>query len=170
MWRVHGFATGGIGMRMRKKTLVGAAVAAAAALAVLNVGAAQAAAGKDAGAAAAKVDQSLAPDRAAGVKVASSAAATSALAAIQARIAGYVAAHGSRYTFGSYLDAKTGKVVLDTDAPANVVSSLTTLAGAATAQRQVASPPQLRRATATDTFSRRGDIPPDYGGRRPTPA
>ena len=151
-------------MSVGKKTLVGAVVAATAALAALGVGPAQAAPGKDAGAAAAKVGQRLAPDQAAGVKVVSSAAATSALAAIQARIAGYVAAHGTRYTFGSYLDAKTGKIVLDTDAPGSVVSSLTTLTAAATAQRQAASQVELHRTTATDTFSRRDDIPPYYGG------
>ncbi len=100
-------------MLTRKRTLVGAVIAATAALTVLTVGPAQGAPGKDVGAAAAKVDQSLAQDRAAGAKVASSPAAASALATIQTRIARYVAAHGTTYTFGSYVDSATGKIVLD---------------------------------------------------------
>ena len=29
----------------------------------------------------------------------------------------YVAKHGKKYTFGTYADATTGKIVIDTDAP-----------------------------------------------------
>lgn len=152
-------------MPKRKKMFVGAAIAATAALTVLSVGPAQGATGKEpVRTAAAKVDQSLAPDRAAGAKVVSSPATTAALATIQTRIARYVATHGTRYTFGSYVDPATGKIVLDTDAPASLVSSLTNLSGAAPAQRQAASQVQLRRKTTTDTFNRRDDIPPFYGG------
>jgi hypothetical protein len=151
-------------MSKTKRTLVGAVVAATAALTVLSVSPAQAAPGKaDARAAAAKVDQSLAPDRAASAKVVSP-AATSALSTIQTRIARYVAAHGTAYTFGSYVDSATGRIVLDTDAPASVVSSLTDMSGAATAERQAASQVQLRRKAVTDTFNRRDDIPPFWGG------
>jgi hypothetical protein len=116
-----------------------------------------------AGPAAAK-DDSLAPDRTAGAKVVSSPAATSALATIQTRIATYVATHGTRYTFGSYVNPTTGKIVLDTDAPASLVASLTNLSGAATAQRQAAGQVQVRRTSTTNTFSRRDDVWPFWGG------
>jgi hypothetical protein len=152
-------------MPKTKRTLIGAVVAATAAVTVLSVGPAQAGTSKEnVRAAAAKADQSLAPDRAAAATVAASPGATSALATIQTRIARYVAAHGAKYTFGSYLDAATGKIVLHTDAPANLVSSLTDLSGAATAQRQAASQAQLRRTTTTDAFNRRDDIQPYWGG------
>jgi hypothetical protein len=112
----------------------------------------------------AKVDQSLAPDRDATAKAAASPAATAALATIQTRIARYVATHGTAYTFGSYLDSTTGKIVLHTNAPASLVASLTDLSGAATAQAQAASQVQVLRTGPTDTFSRRDDIPAFYGG------
>ena len=69
-----------------------------------------------------------APDRSA-ARRSPSAAATEALTAIQRRIADYVAAHGTKYTFASYLDS-AGRVVVDTDAPASVVSGLTSLSNA----------------------------------------
>ncbi|SDY99650.1 hypothetical protein SAMN05444365_104488 [Micromonospora pattaloongensis] len=152
-------------MLKTKRTFVGAVVATTAALTVLGALPAQAAPGKDKepARAAAKVDESRAPDRAAGVRAASS-AATAALATIQTRVARYVATNGTRYTFGSYLDPATGNIVLETDAPAGVVSALTDLSGAATAQRQAATGVQVRRASATDAWHRRDDIQPYYGG------
>jgi hypothetical protein len=148
---------------------VGSVIAATAALTVLSVSPAQGAPGKEkdkqpVDTAAARVDDSLAPDRAAGDTAAAAPAATSALAVMQTRIADFVAKKGTRYTFGSYLDPATGKIVLDTDAPADVVSSLTDLSGAETAQRQAASQVQLRRKTTTDAFHRRDDSPPFWGG------
>jgi hypothetical protein len=105
------------------------------------------------------------PDQTAGPQAVPSPGATSALAAIQSRIASQVATKGNTYTFGSYLDPGTGKIVIETDAPASVVSSLTNLPGAASAaERQAASQVQVRRTTTTDTFSRRDDISPFYGG------
>jgi hypothetical protein len=152
-------------MLTRKRMLVGAVIAATAALTVLGASPAQGAPGKpDVGAAAAAVDQSNAPDRAGGAKVVSSPAAASALAAIQARIARYVAAHGTKYTFGSYVDSATGRIVLDTDAPASLVAAVTDMSGAAAAQRQAASQMQVHRRAVTDTFDRRDDIRPFWGG------
>jgi hypothetical protein len=171
MWWSHGIGswdtTEGIHMSNMKRTLVGAIIAATAALTVLSSGPAQAAPGRDkepARAAAAKVDESLAPDRAAGAKVVASPAADSALATIQKRIARYVATHGTTYAFASYVDSASGKIVLDTDAPASLVSSLTDLSGAEAAQTQAASQVQVHRSTATDTWHRRDDIPSYYGG------
>jgi hypothetical protein len=150
----------------KRRTLAGAVIAATAVLTLLSVSPAQGAPSKDkepARAATAKVDTSLAPDRAARAKVVSP-AATAALATIQTRIAKYVATNGTKYTFGSYVDSATGKIVLDTDAPASLVSSLTNLSGAAAAQRQAASQVQVQRQTTTDSFHRRDDIPAYYGG------
>ena len=90
------------------------------------------------------------------------------MATIQTRIARYVATHRTRYTFGSYVDATTGKIVLETDAPTSLVSSLTNLSGAPPAQRQAASHVQLHHATLTGTgtgnIDRRNDVPPFAGG------
>ncbi len=144
---------------------VGTLLAATAAVAFLSAGPAHAAPGGDkppVGGSAAK-DDSLAPDRAAGAHV-SSPDTTAALAAIQARIARYVDMHGTGYTFGSYVDPATGKIVVDTDAPASVVSPLTDLAGAPTGQRQAASQAQVHHASVSDTFNRRDDSPAFWGG------
>ena len=104
-----------------------------------------------------------APDQAARAKTVAP-AATKALASIQGRIANYVATKGAKYTFGSYVDPSTGKIVLDTDAPAAVVASLTSLAGAAATEQSAASQVQVRRATIKDAWHRRDDIPAFYGG------
>jgi hypothetical protein len=158
-------------MLMRKRTYVGAILAAVVAAAMVNPGSALAASdtggGKDATrSAAVPRDASLAPDRAAhGVAV--SAASIAALAAVQARIANYVATHGTAYTFGSYLDGTTGKMVLETDAPAAVVDSLTRLSGAAGVSAdvaQMASAVQVRHNTVSDAFHRRDDVPAFWGG------
>ncbi len=152
-------------MLKRKRMFVGALVAATAALTVLGTVPAHAAPGRDKPVppATAKVDDSLAPDRGAAARAASPGAAA-ALAAIQTRIANYVARHGTAYTFGSYVDAGTGRIVLDTDAPASVVSSLTDLSGAATEQRQAVGQMQVHRQTVSDTFNRRDDVPSYWGG------
>ena len=76
------------------------------------------------------VSAKQAPDRS--TRRAPSAAATQALATIQRRIADHVATHGTKYTFASYLDS-AGKVVVDTNAPASVVSGLTRLSSASPA-------------------------------------
>jgi hypothetical protein len=143
------------------------AIAATTALTLLGTTPAQAGPGKDgehSPTAAAKVDERLAPDRVAEAAVVSSPAAEAALATIQSRIARYVATHGTRYTFASYVDATTGKIVLTTDAPDSLVSTLTNLSGAQAAQRQAADEIQVRRASTTDAWHRRDDVPPYYGG------
>ena len=100
-----------------------------------------------------------APDRVA--RSAPSAAAKDALASIQRRISAYVASNGTKYTFASYLDS-AGRVVVDTNAPASVTSSLTRLSNAR--QRQAAGNAHIRRSTIKDTFHRRDDIPSFWGG------
>ncbi|MFD8968913.1 hypothetical protein ACFV0C_28660 [Streptomyces sp. NPDC059568] len=152
-----------------KKKLFGALGAAIAVLAVLGAGPAQGAPGgekdKEPVRTTAPKGDSLAPDHTADTDtVAPSPAVTSALATIQKRIADHVAAHGTTYTFASYVDPATGRIVLETDAPAGLVSELTDLSGAGAAQSQAADRLQLRPATTTDTFDRRNDTPPFYGG------
>jgi hypothetical protein len=90
-------------------------------------------------------------------------AAKDALSKIQARVRNYVAKHGGKYTFGTYVDATTGKVVIDTNAPADVVSSLT---ATSTAARQGSGAVQVKvnKQRTTDLWHRRDDIPSYYGG------
>jgi len=105
--------------------------------------------------------QRLTPaDKAAGntsraVSRAVSPAVSRASTTVQSRIVNYVRTHGSKYTFGSYADPASGKVVIDTDAPANVVSSLVG------SYRGMVN---VRKKTISDNFSRRDDIPAFWGG------
>ena len=142
---------------------------AAFALLAFALAAALATAPADAGAAASKptgssagsrAAASQAPDRSAGSRAASP-AASDALTAIQRKIAGYVKAHGTSHTFASYLDS-SGRVVVDTDAPASVVSGLTTLSNAR--QRAAVGKAKIHRSRIKDTFHRRDDIPSFWGG------
>jgi len=72
-----------------------------------------------------------------------------------------VAKYGTKYTFGTYSDPATGAVVMDTNAPASVVASLTNLRSSkVTAGVQV----KVHNEKTTDTFSRRDDTPAFYGG------
>jgi hypothetical protein len=100
------------------------------------------------------------PDRSAGAAAPSS-AATQALTAIQKKTASFVATHGTKYTFASYLDS-SGRVVLDTDAPGSVVSGLTSMSTAA--QRQAVGNARIHQSRISDTFNRRDDVPSFWGG------
>jgi hypothetical protein len=86
-----------------------------------------------------------------------------ALSSIQARIRSYAAAHPAKYSFGSYANAVTGRIVIDTNAPAKVVSSLTS---AAKGQRSVVGAVRIRvnHKGLSDQFNRRDDSPSFYGG------
>ena len=103
-----------------------------------------------------------APDRTARGRVEASPAAEQALAAIQRRIANYVAKHGTDDTFASYLDADTGRIVLETDATSSVVSDVTSLTDPD--KRREANKAQVRRSTISDAWHRRDDIPAFWGG------
>lgn len=152
-------------MLVTRRALAGAAVAATVVLTVLGTGVAQAAPDQGKGAGrplAAPLDNSLAPDFGARAAVAAPAEASVALATIQDRIADYVAKNGTGYAFGSYLDATTGKIVLETDAPAGVVAALTDLPGLSVARARLADLVEVRPATIA--FHRRDDIGPYWGG------
>jgi hypothetical protein len=150
-------------MHKTKKTFITAVVAVTAAMTLISAGSAQADPGKDqpTRAAAARADSDGPPDRVAGATP--PAAARAALAAIQKRIARHVARHGTTNTFGSYLDT-TGTIVIETDASTDVVSGLTDLAGAPGDQRAAARQARVRRTTTGDTWHRRDDIRPYWGG------
>ena len=105
------------------------------------------------------------PDRAAApvASAATSTATQQALSTLQARVRSYVATHGTKYTFGTYTDATTGKIVIDTDAPSTVVATLTS-ASATTQKSAATAKVQLNRVRVSDQFQRRDDTPSFYGG------
>jgi hypothetical protein len=103
-----------------------------------------------------------APDRSARGGGNASPAATQALKAIQQRIANYVENHGTEYSFASQLDSDTGRIVLETNAPASVMAGLTSMSDP-DRQREVGRA-QIRRAAITDAWHRRDDVPSFWGG------
>lgn len=151
-------------MHRTSKTLTGLVVAATAALTVLGVGPAEGAPGKPSTPATAAGLTKAAPDQAAAAQPAPSRATAAALAAIQTRIAAYVAKHPGAYGFGSYLDRTTGRIVLETNAPAALVATLTAQPATAPAQRQAVAAAVVRTSAPTDQWNRRDDIQPYYGG------
>jgi len=135
-------------------------LAGAAALTALGTGAGQAQAASHldkTGLANRTASSAVAPDS--GLRVVSRTASEAALSQVQARVADYVATHGTRFTFGTYADAATGTIVMDTDAPAALVAALTSPPGARSAVGIVTH--ALRTA---DAFNRRDDVPAFYGG------
>jgi hypothetical protein len=110
----------------------------------------------------AAVGADQAPDRSARAGANASPAAANALKAIQQRIARYVENHGTKYTFASHLDSDTGRIVLDSNAPASVMAGLTRMTDPAQ-QREVGNA-QVRRTTISDAWHRRDDIPSFWGG------
>jgi len=158
----------------KKRTLVACLAAAAAATALAGAGQAQASSSAPSksklAATHAKPDASiLKAERAAGAKVVSTPASKAAVATVQTRIAKYVKVHGTKYTFGTYADPRTGAVVVDTNAPSDLVASLTNLKGTksaslTTAARQPAVKVKVHRQRTFDAYQRRDDVPAFYGG------
>jgi hypothetical protein len=152
-------------MRISKKRTFVALIATAAAVTALGAGSAQGQASPDKQRLEAVHGQAdsafLATERAASKTVVTTATSRTALATVQGRIARYVATHGTKYTFGSYSDPKTGAVVVDTNAPSSLVASLTSVTGA---QSLASVKVRTTRGTITDTYNRRDDIPNYYGG------
>ncbi len=81
--------------------------------------------------------------------------AEAALAALQAKVARWSDANGHRHSFATYIDNATGRIVLKTDAPGRVVSSLV---GADAGRVDVSVTP------TTDLYSRKADVPAYWGG------
>ena len=107
-----------------------------------------------------KVDTSVLAKEAA-ARVTTPANARVAQQHVQAAIASYVAKHGTKYSFGSYLDAKTGAVVVLSDAPAAVLSKLTDTSGDRAAAGATV---RTSTSTITDQWNRKDDVAPFYGG------
>lgn len=85
------------------------------------------------------------------------------LARLNARIARHVERRGTQHTFGSYVDATTDKIVVETDAPSDVVASVL---GEERRSRRVV----VRRDRIRDEWSRKSDIPNYWGGAGVTAA
>ena len=92
--------------------------------------------------------------RAAGAEKASP-STEKAAAALRGRLMAHVAKHGTDHTFGTYADAATDTVVLETDAPAEVVKGLV---------GQDRAEVSVRKTQVKDSWHRRDDIPAYYGG------
>jgi hypothetical protein len=154
-------------MRILHKRTLGAAIATVAAVTVLATGsgpaeAAPAPSKTKLEATRAEPDPAFpALERAASKGVVSTTASRLALSTIQTRIAEYVDKFGTKYTFGTYSDPASGNVVVDTDAPADLLESLTNLGDdRSLAGIKVVTHPE----TTTDVYQRRDDIPAYYGG------
>lgn len=107
-----------------------------------------------------RIDRSILATEA-GARTTSPANARAAQAVVQRRIAAYVAEHGTKYSFASYVDARTGALVVQSDAPARVVATLTDVSGERSAAgARIAT----SHTTTSDHFNRRDDSPPFYGG------
>lgn len=107
-------------------------------------------------------------------------AAEATAARIQSSIANYVASHGTKYSFASYYDVITGKIVVSTDAPMDVVNSLTAVSGArlaaasgtatvdgaahATGRGAAVTEVQIRHGKISNQSGRRDDSAPFFGG------
>ncbi|MGL5826712.1 MAG: hypothetical protein ACRCYU_18165 [Nocardioides sp.] len=148
----------------RKLTLVVSVAAVTTATAMLGVqaGAVSGDRAKPAPTASAKPDpRLLAKEKAAARSAADNPASRAALATMSKRVTTYVAKHGTKYTFAVYTDPATGSVVLDSSAPARVVSRLTQAAG----DRSLRSVNvRTKNSKIRDLFNRRDDIPSFWGG------
>jgi len=153
-------------MHKNRLAFVGAAIVATAALTMLSISPAQGDPGnqkEEVATDSAAIDSSQAPDAAAGKAAAGRAVSNNALLllALQRRIANFVAFNGSKYTFGTYLDPTTGRIIFDSDAPFDIINALLNALGTPLAASSAIS---LRQVTSTDAWSRRDDIPAYYGG------
>ncbi|MGH3785095.1 MAG: hypothetical protein ACRDRG_00750 [Pseudonocardiaceae bacterium] len=107
-----------------------------------------------------------APDlNAPGPRVKPSPGTEAAYEAISKRIGAYAARHGHKYTFGTYIDPDTGKILIESDAPEGDVPGLINLPGARSAdERQAASEVVVHRTRITASYGRHDDEPPFFGG------
>jgi hypothetical protein len=102
------------------------------------------------------VDQKvLKAEKAAAAKV--DASLEKAMAKINKRIANHAAKTGYKNTFGSYVDETTHKIVIQTDASADVVASL--LGAEGKANKVV-----VKKSKLKDSYSRKSDVPSYWGG------
>lgn len=110
---------------------------------------------------AAKADpRFLEQERAAGRGVVSTDESRAALTEVQSRVRAYVAKNGTEYTFGTYSDPRTGDVVVDSDAPDEVVAPLTDLKNKGLGHIKV----KVNKGRVHDGYNRKDDIAPFFGG------
>jgi len=102
-----------------------------------------------------KADQQLLAAETAAARATTNPVVTTALGTLQATIARFVAANGTANSFGSYVDPATGRIVLETDAAPGLVATLVGGLGGLV---------EVRPATITDSFSRKADSSPFWGG------
>lgn len=81
--------------------------------------------------------------------------AQSTVDALQERIAKQAAGDAKRYSYASYLDLRTGKLILKTDAPRTVTAALS---------KGYAGVIEQQEEAVHDDFSRKSDIAPFWGG------
>ncbi|MFE3928019.1 LysM peptidoglycan-binding domain-containing protein [Streptomyces sp. YIM B13508] len=103
------------------------------------------------------------PEKAARLGGPGSPATKAALAKLQNRIIDYVSQNSTTYTFGNFLD-RTGRIILNTDAPANVLSQLTDFSGEPDNEIQAIRSMQVNRGTTRALQSRQDDASPFKGG------
>ena len=101
------------------------------------------------------------PDRAR-PKFEASPSAAAAVKQLQERIASFVEKNGTKYTFATRFDSESGRIVIDTDAPADLLAELTKLDDREL-QREVENV-EMRKSTIEDAWHRRDDIQPFWGG------
>lgn len=88
-------------------------------------------------------------------------AAEKALAEVQERIAGWVKENGTKYSFGSWVDPKSGQtVVVESDAPRELLQELTSVELVKEGRVKT----DVRPAATKDVWHRRDDIQSFWGG------
>lgn len=151
-------------MPTTKRRTIGAVVVAITACAFMSASPVQAAVGKPSPPTGPAVSEGAAPDRDATSPVPITPGTERALAKIRERTVKYVARHGTKNTFAIYADTTTGRIVLTTDAPTDVVSALTNMAGQGAEEKAAVGRMQVKRQAVTDVWHRRDDIQPYWGG------
>src|SRR4051794_5639164 len=101
------------------------------------------------------------PDRAS-PKFEASPTTVAAVQALQDRISAFVEKSGPKYTFATSFNADTGRIEIDTDAPADLMASLTKLDDPEL-QREVQDA-EIGESRISDVYNRRDDIQPFWGG------
>src|SRR4051794_8779087 len=86
----------------------------------------------------------------------------SALKAVQAQIGEWVAKNGTKFSFASHFDSDSGQIVIDSDAPRDLLASLTKTDDPEA--RDAVAKAEFRETTVEDTWNRRDDISPFWGG------
>jgi hypothetical protein len=101
------------------------------------------------------------PDKAA-PKFSPTAGQAGAMRLVQGQIAEWVAKNGTKYSFATHFDSDRGTIVLDTDAPRDLVASLTKTDDAEA--RDAMAKAEINETRIEDDWNRRDDIQAFWGG------